>query len=106
MNMLAAADALLIPVQCEYYALEGLSQLLNTVHLVQRGVQALQGLGQGGRRDGRTERVDVGLDLQLDGDERLAGAVVQFARDAALLLLSDRVGLRGESRRLRHFADA
>lgn len=38
LNMLAAADALLIPVQCEYYALEGLSQLLNTVHLVQRGV--------------------------------------------------------------------
>ena len=37
-NMLAAADALLIPVQCEYYALEGLSQLLNSVHLVQRGV--------------------------------------------------------------------
>ena len=37
-NMLAAADALLIPVQCEYYALEGLSQLLNTVHLIQRGV--------------------------------------------------------------------
>jgi chromosome partitioning protein len=37
-NMLAAADAILIPVQCEYYALEGLSQLLNTVHLIQRGV--------------------------------------------------------------------
>jgi len=37
-NMLAAADALLIPVQCEYYALECLSQLLNTVHLVQRSV--------------------------------------------------------------------
>jgi chromosome partitioning protein len=37
-NMLAAADSLLIPVQCEYYALEGLSQLLNTVHLVQRNV--------------------------------------------------------------------
>ena len=37
-NMLAAADALLIPVQCEYYALEGLSQLLNTVQLVQRGM--------------------------------------------------------------------
>ena len=37
-NMLAAADALLIPLQCEYYALEGLSQLLNTVHLVQRNL--------------------------------------------------------------------
>lgn len=37
-NMLAAADSLLIPVQCEYYALEGLSQLLNTVHLVQRNL--------------------------------------------------------------------
>ena len=37
-NMLAAADTLLIPLQCEYYALEGLSQLLNTVHLIQHGV--------------------------------------------------------------------
>lgn len=37
-NMLAAADALLIPLQCEYYALEGLSQLLNTVHLIQQGI--------------------------------------------------------------------
>ncbi|HWJ23189.1 MAG TPA: AAA family ATPase [Gemmatimonadaceae bacterium] len=37
-NMLAAADSILIPLQCEYYALEGLSQLLNTVHLVQRGM--------------------------------------------------------------------
>jgi len=38
LNMLAAADALLIPLQCEYYALEGLSQLLNTVHMIQRNV--------------------------------------------------------------------
>ncbi|MEO7083872.1 MAG: AAA family ATPase [Gemmatimonadaceae bacterium] len=38
LNMLAAGDALLIPLQCEYYALEGLSQLLNTVHLIQRSV--------------------------------------------------------------------
>jgi chromosome partitioning protein len=38
LNMLAAADAVLIPVQCEYYALEGITQLLNTIHLIQRGV--------------------------------------------------------------------
>jgi chromosome partitioning protein len=37
LNMLTAADAVLIPLQCEYYALEGLSQLLNTVHRVQQG---------------------------------------------------------------------
>ena len=43
-NMLAAADALLIPLQCEYYALEGLSQLLNTVHLVQRGINETLGI--------------------------------------------------------------
>ncbi len=43
-NMLAAADALLIPLQCEYYALEGLSQLLNTVHLVQQGVNPKLGI--------------------------------------------------------------
>ena len=43
LNMLAAADALLIPLQCEYYALEGISQLLSTVTLVQRGVN--EGLG-------------------------------------------------------------
>jgi len=43
-NMLAAADALLIPLQCEYYALEGLSQLLNTVHLVQQGVNPNLGI--------------------------------------------------------------
>lgn len=36
-NMLAAADAVLIPLQCEYYALEGLTQLLDTVRRVQQG---------------------------------------------------------------------
>ncbi|MGJ3204835.1 ParA family protein [Geobacillus thermoleovorans] len=36
LNALTAANSVLIPVQCEYYALEGLSQLLNTIRLVQR----------------------------------------------------------------------
>ncbi|MFB0516982.1 MAG: ParA family protein, partial [Candidatus Neomarinimicrobiota bacterium] len=35
-NGLTAADSVLIPIQCEYYALEGLSQLLSTIRLIQR----------------------------------------------------------------------
>ncbi|ANW97538.1 sporulation initiation inhibitor Soj [Thermoclostridium stercorarium subsp. thermolacticum DSM 2910] len=35
-NALTAADTILVPIQCEYYALEGLSQLMNTVKLVQK----------------------------------------------------------------------
>jgi chromosome partitioning protein len=36
LNVLAAADSVLIPIQCEYYGLEGISQLLNTIRLVQQ----------------------------------------------------------------------
>jgi len=37
-NSLTAADSVLIPLQCEYYALEGLSQLLNTVRLIRENL--------------------------------------------------------------------
>jgi len=36
LNVLASANSVLIPIQCEYYGLEGISQLLNTVRLVQQ----------------------------------------------------------------------
>ena len=38
LNTLAAADSVLIPIQCEFYALEGLTQLLKTIRLVQRSL--------------------------------------------------------------------
>lgn len=37
-NALAAAESVLIPIQCEFYALEGLGQLLNTIRLVQEQI--------------------------------------------------------------------
>lgn len=37
-NALAAANSIIIPVQCEYYALEGLTQLLNTITLVRNNI--------------------------------------------------------------------
>jgi len=39
-NALTAAGSVLIPIQCEYYALEGLSQLVNTVNLVKENINA------------------------------------------------------------------
>lgn len=38
LNAFAAADSVLIPIQCEYYALEGLSQLTRTVKMVKQGI--------------------------------------------------------------------
>ena len=37
-NVLTASKSLIIPIQCEYYALEGLSQLLNTIRLIQKNL--------------------------------------------------------------------
>jgi chromosome partitioning protein len=39
-NMLSAADSIIIPLQCEYFALEGLSQLLRTVEMVKENLNA------------------------------------------------------------------
>jgi len=45
LNALTAADTLIIPLQCEYYALEGLSSLLETLTLVQKATNASLTLG-------------------------------------------------------------
>ncbi len=56
LNAFAAAQGLLVPIQCEYYALEGLTQLMNTVQLVRQSINP--GLGIEGvvltMFDGRT----------------------------------------------------
>src|SRR5258708_22801151 len=44
-NALVAAEQLLVPVQAEYYALEGLAQLLDTVDLIQRELNARLHIG-------------------------------------------------------------
>ena len=36
MNSLAASDSVIVPIQCEYFALEGLGKLLNTIKVVQQ----------------------------------------------------------------------
>ncbi|MCL1836385.1 MAG: ParA family protein [Treponema sp.] len=45
LNGMAAADSVLIPMQCEYFALEGLSLLLKTVQRIQRGLNRSLGIG-------------------------------------------------------------
>lgn len=63
-NAMTAADSILVPIQCEYYALEGLSQLLYTIELVK-------------------ERLNPGLTIEgvlftmYDSRVRLSGQVVQ-----------------------------
>lgn len=37
-NALTACDSIIVPIQCEYYALEGLSELLNTYNLIKKGI--------------------------------------------------------------------
>ena len=40
LNALVASDSILIPIQCEFYALEGVSQLMNTINLIRDGLNA------------------------------------------------------------------
>ncbi len=40
LNALVAADSILIPIQCEFYALEGVSQLINTIELIKDGLNS------------------------------------------------------------------
>ena len=37
-NAMTTANTILVPIQCEYYALEGLSQLIHTINLVKKGL--------------------------------------------------------------------
>jgi chromosome partitioning protein len=45
LNALCAADTLLVPIQCEYYALEGLGQLVNTINLVKKHLNSKLRIG-------------------------------------------------------------
>jgi chromosome partitioning protein len=64
LNSMVAADAVLIPVQCEYYALEGLSQLLNTINIVKENL------------NGKLEIEGV-LMTMYDGRLRLSNQIVE-----------------------------
>ena len=70
LNALAAADSVLIPVQCEIFALEGLSKLKNTISLVKQGLN---------------KKLEVeGILLSMyDKRLRLAGEVVEAVRDSS-----------------------
>ncbi len=66
-NTLTAADTVIVPIQCEYYALEGLGQLLNTIRLVQRNLNT-------------TLRIEGILLTMYDGRLNLARQVADEAR--------------------------
>lgn len=64
LNSLVAADSVLIPVQCEYYALEGLSQLLNTINIVKQNLNSKL-------------NIEGVLMTMFDGRLRLSGQIVE-----------------------------
>jgi chromosome partitioning protein len=78
LNALSAADTLLVPLQCEFFALEGLSQLLNTVEQVQQRFNASLGI--------------IGIALTMfDRRNRLTDQVADDVRDCLGKLVFDSV---------------
>jgi chromosome partitioning protein len=78
LNALCAADTLLVPLQCEFFALEGLSQLLQTVERVQQGFNTDLGI--------------VGVVLTMfDRRNRLTDQVADDVRDCLGKLVFDSV---------------
>ena len=68
LNSLAAADSVLMPIQCEFYALEGVSQLMNTVQLVKNNLNA-------------SLEIEGVLLTMYDSRTKLAEQVVEEVRD-------------------------
>ena len=67
-NALTAANSVIIPIQCEYYALEGLNQVLNTIDIVQQGLN--------------TKLVVEGIVFTMyDGRNKLSQQVVETVRE-------------------------
>lgn len=78
LNALSAADSLLVPLQCEFFALEGLSQLLQTVERVQQGINPALNI--------------IGVTLTMfDRRNRLTDAVAEDVRECLGGLVFDTV---------------
>ena len=61
-NIMTASDSVLIPIQCEYYALEGLSQLITTIKTIKKKLNPqieIEGV-LGTMYDGRTNSFNTG----------------------------------------------
>lgn len=78
LNALSAADSLMVPLQCEFFALEGLSQLLQTVERVQQGINPALNI--------------IGVTLTMfDRRNRLTDAVAEDVRECLGGLVFDTV---------------
>ena len=79
LNALCAADRVLIPIQCEYYALEGVGQLMNTVGRVQRALNthlAVEGVVLT-MMDGRTNLgIQVAQEVKRHFRQLVYGAII------------------------------